>query len=864
MTKPHVGIFSDTNFFSISILENLISRKCFVSIYTDDKNGWEKSVAHLHKEGYFQIIQSGKNKYFNTLDYSFFVLGFLDKNKIINEISKISTNKFVNIKKSILVLPAETYHIFQEYKIIPTDNIAVVYVADILGPRINLESNLLFSQILCASLYGNIVEVAIGERFYPVSVFDASKLLVSWLFSFGPYGKETFMLGEEISTDKLLKEMSSKIPGLTFMHSSQIKVRTHPRGVETVKVKNNFRYILAETLNWLSIVANQENYKLPKPKLSLSSKHISEKAKKTIWLSMLSVLLIASPFLIALLAFVFLKFAYSNFTNSDGSKVKSLTYFAKTVSVVGKYESKALTYIPLLGRVYRESYFINTLLENTSDMVESVINVSVNSSELMGKVMGNEIYDPNIYVQKILPDLDFIYNTLTLIETQTDTQVSLGALSAKKVVDKVDIARLKLVVLQGKILINNLPQDLGVGVSKTYLVLFQNNMELRPAGGFIGSYGLLSFEGGRMTDLSVSDVYSADGQLKGHVEPPAPIKKYLGEANWWLRDSNWDPDFATSGMRAEWFLDKEIDRKVDGVIGMDLETVKMLLKVTGPISLPDYNLDITSENLYENAQAEVENKFFAGSTKKASFLTALSRNLIMELERLEGHKKLEAIKTIIDGLEERHVQIYIHNQNSQKAYSDLAWSGEVKVPSCTGDCFADLVGTVEANVGVNKSNLYISRKQTLDVKISGNKIERSLVLELVNSANPSLGLPGIYKNYIRFLTNAEASVGKVMVVSGQSTNFVEAESVNVKDRNESGVYVEIYPGQTKKLVFSWISDLKSPVSGAGEYRLYVRKQAGVSEFPIQINVKNTASLTNPTGTVYNTELARDFFSRITW
>ena len=861
MMKPHVGIFSDDNFLAITILENLLSKKCFVSVYTDSKTQWEDKTGHLQKPGNFEILPIGKNKYFNEIDYCIFLSGFLDKDNLVKEMSKVSAYKFINAKKSILVLPLETYKVFQEYKIVPSDNLALVYVSDIIGPRIDLESSLLMARVLYTSLYKGTIDVGIGEKFYPVYVFDAARILTSWLFSFGPYGKETAVMGDEVSVDNLRSEFVRRIPNLKTSHNLQIKIRFFPRGIEIKKIGCNLRYVFNETLSWLSKITEVKNYEAPQ---TSSGMDISPKFKKTLWLSVLSILLAASPFMIAFTSFMFLKIAYSNFINGDGSKVKNLIYFAKMASVVGKYESKVLTYMPFVGRVYKESYFINILLEGGSEMAESVVNLSLNASELMSKVMGNDIYDPNIYAQKITPDLDYIYQSLAFMEAEANTQVFSGGLAAKKFISKVDIARLKLVLLQGKILINNLPQDIGTNGSKTYLVLFQNNMELRPAGGFIGSYGLLSFEEGRMTDLSVSDVYSADGQLKGHVEPPAPIKKYLGEANWWLRDSNWDPDFTTSGKRAEWFLDKEIDRKVDGVIGLDLETVKKLLTVTGPISLPDYNLDITQENLYEKTQAEVENKFFAGSTKKASFLTALSRNLIMELEKLQGSKKLKALKTIFDGLEERHVQIYTHNEFSQNAYSDLAWSGEVKVPTCGGDCYAELVGTVEANVGVNKSNYYITRKQTLDVKISGNKIESALAVELTNNANPSLGTTGIYKNYIRLLTNANSEIHRAMVVSGESNEFVDLDINSIKDRKESGMYLEIYPGQTKKIVFNWKDNLRAPISDSGEYRLYVRKQAGIGDFPTQIKVRNSSSLTNPDGNVYNTMLARDFFSRITW
>src|SRR3989344_5241553 len=114
-------------------------------------------------------------------------------------------------------------------------------------------------------------------------------------------------------------------------------------------------------------------------------------------------------------------------------------------------------------------------------------------------------------------------------------------------------------------------------------------MELRPGGGFIGSYGLLTFSKGKITDFSIHDVYDADGQLKGHIEPPFPIRRYLPQIHWYMRDSNWDVDFAKAASTSAYFLNAETGKTVDGVIGVDLSFVKNLLSVTGPITVSDYN-----------------------------------------------------------------------------------------------------------------------------------------------------------------------------------------------------------------------------------------------------------------------------------
>ena len=68
-------------------------------------------------------------------------------------------------------------------------------------------------------------------------------------------------------------------------------------------------------------------------------------------------------------------------------------------------------------------------------------------------------------------------------------------------------------------------------------------MELRPTGGVYRQSCSGNLADGRLADFSVEDVYTADGQLKGHVDPPPPISLLLGQEHWYLRDSNWDRIF---------------------------------------------------------------------------------------------------------------------------------------------------------------------------------------------------------------------------------------------------------------------------------------------------------------------------------
>src|SRR3989344_28805 len=97
---------------------------------------------------------------------------------------------------------------------------------------------------------------------------------------------------------------------------------------------------------------------------------------------------------------------------------------------------------------------------------------------------------------------------------------------------------------------------------KKYLILFQNPSELRPTGGFPGTYGVVTFKDGKLQDLKVDDVYNLDGQLQELIVPPIQLQHIT--PNWGMRDANWFIDFPTSARKITAFYKKESGYEVDG------------------------------------------------------------------------------------------------------------------------------------------------------------------------------------------------------------------------------------------------------------------------------------------------------------
>lgn len=339
-----------------------------------------------------------------------------------------------------------------------------------------------------------------------------------------------------------------------------------------------------------------------------------------------------------------------------------------------------------------------------------------------------------------------------------------------------------------------LPEFLGAdGKRREYMVLLQNESEIRPTGGFIGSYAILSFEGGKLINFDIKDVYEADGQLAGHVEPPGPIKNILGEAKWFMRDANWQPDFVATAKDIQWFLEKSTGRKVDGVIGIDLAVAKGLVGVVGEVYVPDFKTKINKNNLYEQAEFFSETKFFPGSNQKASFLGGLGKQLFEDIKTLKSRERLELAKTMVDLLEKNEIQMSFNNKNIARVVAEVGWDGSLYGGRCASStvsgqkmdaqCFADYLYAVEANLGVNKANYFIYRNMDLVVDISNQSLSRVLKISYENIAKNSNWPGGDYRNYIRVYIPTSSNLAEVSVTNSQSgvKTIYTGDNLDIKD-----------------------------------------------------------------------------------
>lgn len=370
-------------------------------------------------------------------------------------------------------------------------------------------------------------------------------------------------------------------------------------------------------------------------------------------------------------------------------------------------------------------------------------------------------------LQVIGPELDEMATELTSIQTllhQIDPQeypVTVGdVFGAKLVLTRLDRAELvnqevrqplidilELVDLAVETfadyrpVIDKIPEIMGAnGETKKYLILFQNNNELRPTGGFLTAYSIVTIADGKVTPEKSDDIYELDQKFQSRIAIPATLGKYLTTEKYWnLRDMNIDPDFAASMTT---FLENYQEVKgepqdIDGIIAIDTKVLTDLIDVLGPVSVPGYG-DFSTEldNEYQAPQIVVALSEII--TKPTPYIRADRKGILGPMMKAILEKVYSAQKEqfpqlfqlIIDDIAGRHVQAYFLDEEFQAAADKIDLSGKM-IAAPSGE---DFLAIVDANLGGAKSNLFIDYgvEQTI-LPPSDGVLEKQVVINYRNS-----------------------------------------------------------------------------------------------------------------------------------
>lgn len=397
-----------------------------------------------------------------------------------------------------------------------------------------------------------------------------------------------------------------------------------------------------------------------------------------------------------------------------------------------------------------------------------------------------------------------------------------------------------------------LPSILGYPTPKTYLFLMLNNTEMRPGGGFIGTYGILKVADAGIESFFTDDIYALDGPSEAYLHEPAPdpLRKYLRVPGWFMRDSNWSPDFVVSALDVEHFYHLEGGKEsFDGVIGMTPTVISKLLGLTGPITIDGSTF--TADNVTDELEYQVEKAFAENGTPVAQRKDVVGKLGQELMSRLFGTKlsNLPALAAIAqDSIEEKHLMASFKDP-SLMAFADArGWSG--RFMSASGDQLA----VIDANLAALKTDAVMDKKITYALRPDGNSWIARASITYKNNGRFSWKTTR-YRTYTRFYApiGSQFLKGEGMMLDDKLND--PGRHAGVFDvgtelgRAVFGAFISVEPGETRTLTAEYrVSDAVARMIRAGAYDLQVRKQLGTLSNGLTLDLdfgKNVARAAPP-------------------
>lgn len=388
----------------------------------------------------------------------------------------------------------------------------------------------------------------------------------------------------------------------------------------------------------------------------------------------------------------------------------------------------------------------------------------------------------------------------------------------------------------------------GIDGDKQWLLLFENNAELRPGGGFLGVIGLALAHEGDLTNLVVQDVYSYDvfaNDPAYFVVPPQPLVDYMGVPKWFLRDANWSPDFSTSAKTSMQLLRQEVALsgqpipEIHGVVGFTPTFVSDLMVLTGPIVVDGFTF--THENVYGLLQEEVEYGFVDRDISfddRKQIVAHLTDAMVDRLLSLPSEKWSALFDTIIDGFAEKQIAMYSVDEDAQAAFEDAGWSGAVAAGKAD-----DHLMVVDANLAALKTDPVVERSINYSIKPDGNGGYAATTAITYNNTGSFTKFTTRYRTYTRvFAPQGSVLLSSSGTLANDKLNNPSLAEGTVLTENDLGMtsfgsFTSVEPGETRTLSFTYqLPEVIAESIENGVYQLEVFKQMGAADHALTLDL----------------------------
>lgn len=342
---------------------------------------------------------------------------------------------------------------------------------------------------------------------------------------------------------------------------------------------------------------------------------------------------------------------------------------------------------------------------------------------------------------------------------------------------------------------------------QTFLIVMQNNNELRPTGGFIGTVGQGKLKEGKITSLDIRSVYDFDGQIVNWYTPPIPMQTVNNRL--FLRDSNWLAHFPDSASLINYNYERSGGETPDLIIAFTPDLFIQLLELTGPIVLPNYNVTISKENFIEQIQTTTSVEYSKELNQPKQMLADLYPALMQRVGEVTKNDSLSVLNLFLENLASKNIQLYSRDPELQSKILAFNWGGSINETS------RDYLEMSFSNLSGTKTDRSLIRSAQLNTSIAE---DGSIINELTYKVkNPLPNQAGL----------GNRSLLRILVPNGSrlisTSNFYSFELPKLDDRS---TYL------TDDLIATWNNSLKF----SDQYQVWEGQESGKDFYAGWVNV----------------------------
>ncbi len=468
-------------------------------------------------------------------------------------------------------------------------------------------------------------------------------------------------------------------------------------------------------------------------------------------------------------------------------------------------------------------------------------------SSFVEKSAENRLQTAILTLDKVLTKVDSISEDIKQAEIRIEKidpkryPKKIGSLAIRDKITNIkeQITGLASLFVDTKPLVKKLPEIFGSDKEKTYLVLFQNDKELRATGGFLTAYAVFKVRNGKITVERSKDIYTLDDSISSHPAAPKEILTYhKGVSKFYIRDSNLSPDFPASMELFNTLYAKSGEKvKYDGIIALDTNVLVDMLTIFGDTEARGLRFSAKEDKRCDCPQViftllnEIDRPVGYIKEDRKGILGDLMYELFYKAIGFSPSKYWGTlVEKMFKNLQEKHILVYFVDTDLEKSIEKLNFAGKIK------DYDSDYLHVSNVNFAGAKSNLFTTQSIISKTKLNDNgKINREIKIEFRNPYRASdcnlerggLCLNATLRDWIRFyvpkgseLVDFKGSKKKVQTYEDLGKTVFEG-------------YVEVTPQGKAEVIVSYT--LPGSVSSK-DYKLLIQKQPGTYEDKLVVDV----------------------------